>query len=111
MAMSTPEWEKTKNNEMFMKLFKYIIGLNEDNKEIEMTRPVTTRMAPQRRSRVYDEEMCFWLGSEYSRRDPPRPIDRKVTIENRKEMTVFVRYLFWRTLSFLEFSDIFSSFS
>ena len=80
-------------NKMFMRLYKYIIGLNEDNIESDMTRPVTTKMMAQRRSRTYDEEMCFWLGSKYDQigREPPRPIDRQVTIEDRNEMTFYVR--------------------
>ena len=92
MAMSKSAWERKPMNKMFMRLYKYIIGLNEDNIEIDMTRPVTTKMTQQRRSRTYDEEMCFWLGSKYNQdRDPPRPIDRQVTIEERQEMTFFVR--------------------
>ncbi len=91
LAMSTADWEENATNEMFMKLYKYIIGLNEGNKEIEMTRPVTTKMTPQRRSRNYDEEMCFWMGSEYEKKAAPRPIDRKVTIEEKDQVTVFVR--------------------
>ena len=91
MAMSKPSWKSKPQNKMFMRLYKYIIGLNEDNDEIDMTRPVTTKMIPQRRSRTYDEEMCFWLGSYYDDRDPPRAIDRQVTIEDRDEMTFYVR--------------------
>ena len=89
--MSSPAWEETEMSEMFKKLYKYIIGLNEDTLEIEMTRPVTTKMTPQRRSRVYDEEMCFWMGNEFDRKDPPKPLDRKVSIEERDEMTFYVR--------------------
>ena len=37
--MSSSDWEKTPSSKMFKTLYKYIIGLNEDNKEIEMTRP------------------------------------------------------------------------
>jgi len=91
VAMSSPAWEETEMSEMFKKLYKYIIGLNEDTLEIEMTRPVTTKMTPQRRSRVYDEEMCFWMGNEFDRKDPPKPLDRKVSIEERDEMTFYVR--------------------
>lgn len=91
--MSSVDWENLPMNKMFMKLYKYIIGLNEGNKEIQMTRPVTTKLTQSRRSRLYDEEMCFWLGSEYnnSRKEPPRPIDRKVSIIERDEIRVFVK--------------------
>jgi len=92
MAMSKTAWKRRPMNKMFMRLYKYIIGLNEDNIEIDMTRPVTTKMIQQRRSRTYDEEMCFYLGSKYDQdRDPPRPIDRQVMIEERQEMTFYVR--------------------
>jgi hypothetical protein len=39
LAMSSSDWEKTPSSKMFKTLYKYIIGLNEDSKEIEMTRP------------------------------------------------------------------------
>jgi len=91
LAMSSSDWEKTPSSKMFKTLYKYIIGLNEDNKEIEMTRPVINKMIPQRRTRKYDEEMCFWLGPDYDRREPPRPIDRKVDIKELDEMTIYVR--------------------
>ena len=42
-AMSSATFEDSPNNEMFMKLFKYIVGVNKAAAEIEMTRPVTTR--------------------------------------------------------------------
>ena len=52
---------------------------------------VINKMIPQRRTRKYDEEMCFWLGPDYDRRGPPRPIDRKVSIKELDEMTIYVR--------------------
>ena len=91
MAMSSSAWEDTEMSEMFKKLYKYIVGVNEDAEEIEMTRPVTTKMTPQKRSRVYDEEMCFWLGSDFDRKTPPKPLDRKVSIKEKDEMTFYVR--------------------
>jgi hypothetical protein len=91
--MSSADYEKTPCNKMYMMLFKYMIGLNEGNKEIELTRPVTNKMMPQRRGGSMDEEMCFWLGSELDKKTPPRAIDRKVTIQERDEMTVFVRWV------------------
>ena len=78
-------------SEMFKTLYKYLIGLNEGNKEIEMSRPVINKMIPQRRTKKYDEEMCFWLGSVYDKKDPPMPLDSKVFIKELDEMTFFVR--------------------
>ena len=65
--MSSSEWKDLPMNKMFKSLYRYIIGLNDDNIEIDMTRPVINKMIPQRRTRKYDEEMCFWLGREYDR--------------------------------------------
>jgi len=91
LAMSSSEWKDLPMNKMFKSLYRYIIGLNDDNIEIDMTRPVINKMIPQRRTRKYDEEMCFWLGREYDRKEPPRPIDRKVDIKELDEMTFYVR--------------------
>jgi hypothetical protein len=91
LAMSSSDWKDTPSSKMFKTLYKYLIGLNEDNKEIEMTRPVINKMIPQRRTRKYDEEMCFWLGLDYDRREAPRPSDRKVNIKELDEMTFYVR--------------------
>ena len=91
LAMSSSDWKYTPYYEMFETLNKYIIGLNEENKEIEMTFPVITKIIPQRRTRKYEEEMCFWLGLDYDRREPPAPIDRKVNIIELDELTVYVR--------------------
>ena len=59
-------------------LFRYILGVNQDAAEIKMTRPVTTQVVPQKRTRTIDEEMCFWLGTPYESRDPPKPIGKRI---------------------------------
>ena len=48
-----------------VKKFRYILGVNEGSIEIEMTRPVPTKVIPLKRSRTTDQEMCFWLGTPY----------------------------------------------
>ena len=53
LAMSSSDWKDTPSSKMFKTLYKYIIGLNEDNKEIDMTRPVINKMIPQRRTRYH----------------------------------------------------------
>ena len=52
--------------------------MNQDAAEIKMTRPVTTQVVPQKRTRTIDEEMCFWLGTPYESRNPPKPIGKQV---------------------------------
>ena len=39
-------WKKKPESKMFMKLFRYIAGVNKDGQEIEMTVPVISKMAP-----------------------------------------------------------------
>lgn len=54
--------EKRKDKEnMFRTLFKYIIGVNKEAREIEMTRPVTTKRTRLVLNRE-KHEMCFWAG-------------------------------------------------
>ena len=52
--------------------------MNQDAAEIKMTRPVTTQVVPQKRTRTIDEEMCFWLGTPYESRNPPKPIGKQI---------------------------------
>ena len=52
--------------------------MNQDAAEIKMTRPVTTQVVPQKRTRTIDEEMCFWLGTPYESRNPPKPIGKRI---------------------------------
>merc|ERR1712183_1207155 len=42
--MSKKSWKDRPSSKMFMKLFRYISGVNEQTEEIEMTSPVLTRM-------------------------------------------------------------------
>lgn len=76
---------------MFRKLFKYIIGVNTEAAEIEMTRPVTTKRTRLVLNRE-KHEMCFWTGSEWENRQLPKPIKDDVYIQNREPLQVFVRY-------------------
>ena len=57
------------------------MGVNQDAAEIKMTRPVTTQVIPQKRTRTIDEEMCFWLGTPYELRDPPKPIGKIIILK------------------------------
>ena len=111
-----------KNNEapsskMFMKLFRYIVGVNSEGKvswsickfslilfsqyllfyavrslaqNIEMTAPVTNKILEMDGGDKYRDEMCFWLGSAYDTADPPNPLDDDLFIQNRESMEFFV---------------------
>ena len=57
--MQTNREEKRKDKKgMFMKLFKYIIGVNSEATEIDMTTPVTTK-----RTKVGIICLYLWHGS------------------------------------------------
>merc|ERR1712100_602608 len=77
------------SSKMFMKLFRYILGVNQEAVEIEMTRPVPTSVIPVENNLV-DQEMCFWLGTPYESKEAPLAIDKKVTIEEKPELTFYV---------------------
>ena len=49
-------------------VFRYILGVNQEAVEIEMTRPVPTSVIPVENNLV-DQEMCFWLGTLYQSKD------------------------------------------
>ena len=83
---------KMPSSKMFKKLFRYIIGVNSQQANIEMTRPVTTiRQKVKGSSRLEVEVMCFWTGSPWENKELPEPMDDSVFIQNRPELTVFVR--------------------
>jgi len=88
LAMSDKKWKKGPSSKMFMKLFKYILGVNQAATEIEMTRPVLTSVVATENNLV-DQEMCFWLGSPYENAEAPQPIDKSVTIEERPSMVFY----------------------
>lgn len=92
-AMSSAEFEDTPNNDMFMRLFKYIVGVNKEAVEIEMTRPVTTKKTPRDDNGLELHEMCFWTGTPWVGKELPEPIDEQVYIQKREKMVVFVRYI------------------
>merc|ERR1711944_6908 len=76
---------------MFKKLFQYIIGVNSQQAEIKMTRPVTTiKKKVKGSSNMEMEVMCFWTGTPWANKQLPEPIDNSVFIQNRPELTVFV---------------------
>jgi len=83
---------KMPNSKMFKKLFRYIIGVNSQQANIEMTRPVTTiRQKVKGSQRLEVEVMCFWTGSPWENKELPEPMDNSVFVQERPELTVFVR--------------------
>merc|ERR1711887_511521 len=80
--------KKKPQNRMFMKLFRYISGVNKERQEIEMTVPVLSTMTPMEGK--MKKQMCFYLTKE-AQKNPPQPEDPDVKIDQNKEMVVFVK--------------------
>ena len=57
--------------------YRYIVGVNQDAIEIEMTRPVPIKVTPVKTSPKIDYEMCFWLGTPYESQEVTSIIPRK----------------------------------
>jgi len=92
MAAMMAMKKSSPSSKMFKKLFRYIIGVNSEQENIEMTRPVTTiRKSIKGRVDMELETMCFWTGTPWENKKLPDPIDDSVFIQNRPEITVFVR--------------------
>uniref|UniRef100_UPI00026BAC6A HEME-BINDING PROTEIN 2 n=1 Tax=Homo sapiens TaxID=9606 RepID=UPI00026BAC6A len=75
----------------FTKLNSYIQGKNEKEMKIKMTAPVTSYVEPG--SGPFESStitISLYIPSE-QQFDPPRPLESDVFIEDRAEMTVFVR--------------------
>jgi len=93
-VMSSKRYRKTPSSIMFMELFKYISGVNKDNEEIEMTRPVSTLHSVQQKKFGGEkelQEMCFYVPASHQS-NPPQPLDKSpVYIKNRPEMKVYTR--------------------
>lgn len=86
--MNKKSWKSRPSSKMFMKLFRYISGVNEQTEEIEMTVPVLTQMTLQEDNMI-NKQMCFYLNKKHQE-NPPTPVDEDVKIEQNEEMTVFV---------------------
>lgn len=103
-AMSDLKWksEDRPMNAMFMRNFKYILGVNAEGKEIKMTTPVPTYHIPTS-DQMENQMMCFWLGSQYRAADAPQPRDNQVKIVNKPAFTVFVREFGGWAMSTMDF--------
>ncbi|XP_041951074.1 heme-binding protein 2-like [Alosa sapidissima] len=77
--------------EGFGKLFKYIQGENDKKVKMDMTAPVTGRVEPSADPASESSfTVSFFIPQEHQA-DPPTPSSPDVVIENRPEITVFVR--------------------
>merc|ERR1711936_1484708 len=75
-------------SQMFMKLFRYISGVNEEQDEVAMTAPVLTSMKMLDGNQI-TKEMCFYIEKKHQA-NPPTPVDSDVKIITNKEFTVYV---------------------
>merc|ERR1711962_443371 len=85
---ATYKLERDSENNMFMKLFRYISGANMEQEKVDMTIPVLTRMK-MLENRMVNKEMCFYLNKAHQA-NPPSPTNPEVKIVRNQELTVFV---------------------
>lgn len=76
-AMSSKDWKKQASSKQFMKLFKFISGVNTMGEEIKMTSPVLVKHIPTGND-IENMKMCFWLGKEWENKDAPKPLGKDV---------------------------------
>jgi len=79
--MNSAGWKKRPSSGMFMKLFRYISGVNEERQEVEMTVPVLNKMTPMEDDQM-NMDMCFYLDSA-AQDSPPTPEEDGVRIFTR----------------------------
>merc|ERR1712215_351549 len=61
MMTNKKSWKKKPENQMFMKLFRYISGVNKERQEIEMTVPVLSTMTPMDVKIDQNKEMVVFV--------------------------------------------------
>merc|ERR1712203_230693 len=83
-------WKNRPQSKMFMKLFRYIAGVNKESQEIEMTVPVWSKMVVNEEDGKITKDMCFYITEEFQS-NPPEPTDPDVKILKSKERVVFVK--------------------
>merc|ERR1711988_944378 len=82
-------WKDRPQSKMFMKLFRYLAGVNKESQEIEMTVPVWSWMAVPEVGKI-TKDMCFYITKEFQS-NPPEPVDPEVRIVKSKERVGFVK--------------------
>merc|ERR1711997_39089 len=83
-------WKDRPQSKMFMKLFRYIAGVNKESQEMEMTVPVWSKMVVSEQDGKITKDMCFYITKEFQS-NPPEPSDPEVKILKSKERVVFVK--------------------
>jgi len=81
-------YKRKPSKSMFMKLFRYISGVNKERKEIPMTVPVLSKRTP-REDGSMTTDMCFYIDPE-NQKNPPQPEDPEVRIYQNKVLRVYV---------------------
>ena len=87
--MTTQLLKKKPSRLMFMKLFRYISGLNEGVEEIPMTSPVLSLVMPLAKRGIH-KQMCFYLGKRFNTVEPPKPRNREVEIIIKEKFELYV---------------------
>lgn len=107
-VMMSRRYQKTPRSQQFMELFRYISGVNQNQEEIEMTRPVVVFHNVTKESTIgnyEDQTMCFYLPQKYQEHQHgdtvpaprhaaaniPAPMNDRVFIWTKQPMEVFVR--------------------
>ncbi|KAI4902326.1 hypothetical protein NFI96_020008 [Prochilodus magdalenae] len=75
----------------FNRLFQYIRGNNEKKVKVEMTAPVTCLINPGEGPTCESSFTVSFYVPEEHQAAPPKPTDPEIFVEDRKELTVFVR--------------------
>merc|ERR1712244_77664 len=83
-------WKERPQSKMFMRLFRYIAGVNKESQEIEMTVQVWSKMVVSQEDGKTTKDMCFYITKEFQS-NPPEPVDPEVKIVKSKERIVFVK--------------------
>merc|ERR1712241_332531 len=83
-------WKERPQSKMFMRLFRYIAGVNKESQEIEMTVPVWSKKVVNKEDGKITKDMCFYITKEFQS-NPPEPTDPEVKILKSKERIVFVK--------------------
>ncbi|XP_053566603.1 heme-binding protein 2 [Bombina bombina] len=88
--LSMKDWDSAVGTG-FMRLFNYIQGNNDKKVKIDMTAPVTTYVNPGAGPACESTiTVSFYVPPEHQK-DPPKPTDDNVFIEERAQVTVYVR--------------------
>jgi len=86
---SSKTWKDRPSSKMFMKMFRYISGVNKEREEVEMTVPVLNTKTVLEGGKI-KTKMCFYIEAKWQE-NPPTPEDPAVFIESSTPMKVYVQ--------------------